>query len=151
MTIVAAWMRAETGVGPSIASGNHACSGTWPDLPQAPSSSRSVIAVIVAGESWSRFANTSVYWVVPSSANMMKIASARPTSPTRFIRNAFLAAVAADGRFVYQPISRYEARPTPSQPRYRVTNPLPSTRISIAATNRLKYPKNRRRSGSSAM
>ena len=37
-------MSAETGVGPSIASGSQACSGNWPDLPQAPSSSSSVIA-----------------------------------------------------------------------------------------------------------
>ena len=44
MTIVAAWISAETGVGPSIASGSHACSGNWPDLPHAPSSSSSVIA-----------------------------------------------------------------------------------------------------------
>ncbi len=38
--MVAAWIRADTGVGPSIASGNHACSGNWPDLPAAPSSNR---------------------------------------------------------------------------------------------------------------
>ena len=31
-TIVAAWIKAETGVGPSIASGNQTCSGTWADL-----------------------------------------------------------------------------------------------------------------------
>src|SRR6516165_12199575 len=35
-TIVAAWIRAETGVGPSIASGNHTCSGNCADLPTAP-------------------------------------------------------------------------------------------------------------------
>src|SRR5881227_77987 len=35
VTIVAAWISAETGVGPSIASGNQACSGNWPDLPHA--------------------------------------------------------------------------------------------------------------------
>ena len=35
-TIVAAWISADTGVGPSIASGNHVCNGTWPDLPIAP-------------------------------------------------------------------------------------------------------------------
>src|SRR5664279_1335022 len=35
-TMVAAWMSALTGVGPSIASGNQTCSGTWPDLPMAP-------------------------------------------------------------------------------------------------------------------
>jgi len=36
VTIVAAWMRAETGVGPSIASGSHTCSGNCADLPTAP-------------------------------------------------------------------------------------------------------------------
>ena len=41
---------------------------------------------------------------------------ARPASPTRFMMNAFFAAVAA-GRSVYQAISRYDARPTPSQPK----------------------------------
>ena len=35
-TIVAAWMRALTGVGPSIASGSHTCSGNCADLPTAP-------------------------------------------------------------------------------------------------------------------
>src|ERR1035437_1277508 len=35
-TIVAAWMSALTGVGPSMASGNQTCSGTWPDMPMAP-------------------------------------------------------------------------------------------------------------------
>src|SRR5690348_2966761 len=36
-TIVAAWMSAETGVGPAIASGNHVCNGNWPDLPMIAS------------------------------------------------------------------------------------------------------------------
>jgi hypothetical protein len=40
VTIVAAWMSAETGVGPSIASGSHVCSGTWADLAKAPTSTR---------------------------------------------------------------------------------------------------------------
>src|SRR5205814_9216302 len=35
-TIVAAWINALTGVGPSIASGNHTCSGNWADLPTHP-------------------------------------------------------------------------------------------------------------------
>ena len=35
-TIVAAWMRALTGVGPSMASGSHTCSGNCADLPTAP-------------------------------------------------------------------------------------------------------------------
>src|ERR1044072_1124099 len=36
LTIVAAWMRAETGAGPSIASGIQTCSGNWTLLPIAP-------------------------------------------------------------------------------------------------------------------
>src|SRR5580692_723675 len=36
VTMVAAWMRAEMGVGPSIESGSHTCSGTCADLPMAP-------------------------------------------------------------------------------------------------------------------
>ena len=35
VTIVAAWIRAETGVGPSIASGNQICSPSWADFPIA--------------------------------------------------------------------------------------------------------------------
>ena len=40
-----------------------------------------------------------------------------PMSPTRLTTNAFLAAAAADGLCCQKPISRYDARPTPSQPR----------------------------------
>ncbi|MBA7645339.1 hypothetical protein ES703_53094 [subsurface metagenome] len=35
-TIVAAWIKALTGVGPSIASGSQTWSGNWADLPTAP-------------------------------------------------------------------------------------------------------------------
>jgi hypothetical protein len=36
VTMVAAWIKAEIGVGPSIESGNHTCKGTCADLPMAP-------------------------------------------------------------------------------------------------------------------
>src|SRR5215203_695740 len=36
VTIVAAWINAEIGVGPSIESGSQTCSGTCADLPIAP-------------------------------------------------------------------------------------------------------------------
>src|SRR3982751_6235521 len=36
VTIVAAWISAEMGVGPSIESGSQTCSGTCADLPMAP-------------------------------------------------------------------------------------------------------------------
>jgi len=36
VTIVAACIKADTGVGPSIASGNQVCKPNWADLPIAP-------------------------------------------------------------------------------------------------------------------
>jgi hypothetical protein len=36
VTMVAAWIRAEIGVGPSMESGSQTCSGTCADLPMAP-------------------------------------------------------------------------------------------------------------------
>src|SRR5262249_19278452 len=47
-TIVAAWIKALTGVGPSIASGNQTCSGNCPDLPAAPQKISSAIDVALA-------------------------------------------------------------------------------------------------------
>src|SRR3989338_9115189 len=46
VTIVAAWISAEIGVGPSIESGSQTCSGNCADLPMAPMNSRMQIAVI---------------------------------------------------------------------------------------------------------
>src|SRR3990167_2903540 len=40
VTMVAAWISAEIGVGPSIESGSHTCSGTCADLPMAPMNSQ---------------------------------------------------------------------------------------------------------------
>src|SRR5260370_20803128 len=36
VTMVAAWMRADTGVGPSMASGSHTYKGSCADFPHAP-------------------------------------------------------------------------------------------------------------------
>ena len=47
-TIVAAWINALTGVGPSIASGNQTCSGNCPDFPIAPQKISSAINVALA-------------------------------------------------------------------------------------------------------
>ena len=44
VTIVAAWISAETGVGPSIASGSQTYSGICADLPVAPMNSSSAMA-----------------------------------------------------------------------------------------------------------
>src|SRR5579859_1833895 len=45
VTMVAAWISAEMGVGPSMESGSHTCSGTWADLPMAPTNRRMQITV----------------------------------------------------------------------------------------------------------
>src|SRR5207244_10080974 len=45
VTIVAAWISAEIGVGPSIESGSHTCSGTCADFPIAPTKSPMQTAV----------------------------------------------------------------------------------------------------------
>ena len=45
VTMVAAWIKAETGVGPSMASGSQTYSGTCADLPVAPKNISSAIAV----------------------------------------------------------------------------------------------------------
>ena len=47
VTMVAAWMRADTGVGPAMASGSQMCSGNWADLPAAPTSSSTTMAEAV--------------------------------------------------------------------------------------------------------
>ena len=47
VTIVAAWISAETGVGPSIASGSQKYSGSWALLPTAPRNSSAAMAVAV--------------------------------------------------------------------------------------------------------
>ena len=60
----------------------------------------------------------------------------KPTSPTRVVMKAFFPALAAAGRSNQNEMSRYEQRPTPSQPRKVTRKLLPSTRINIAATNR---------------
>jgi len=104
--MVAAWIRADTGVGPSIASSSHDWSGTCADLPQAASRSSRPRAVFTplpaAGAPW----NTPVKFTVPNSANIKKIAIVRPVSPIRLTMNAFLAATAADGLNCQNPISR---------------------------------------------
>ncbi len=47
VTMVAAWIRAETGVGPSMASGSQVWSGSWADLAKAPTSSSRQMATTV--------------------------------------------------------------------------------------------------------
>ncbi len=71
VTIVAAWISAEIGVGPSIESGSQTCRGTCADLPIAPTNSRMQIAVISATPSPS-----------PNSASRVSAASSGALAKT---------------------------------------------------------------------
>ena len=98
MTIVAAWIREETGVGPSIASGSHVWNGICADLANAPTSSSRQIATIVksltakcAGAS----SKTAMYSVCPSSLISRIAANTSPMSPITLITKAFMPAFVA--------------------------------------------------------
>ena len=61
VTIVAAWISAEIGVGPSIESGSQTCSGICADLPIAPMNRQMQMTVIavqaapgISSRSWPR-------------------------------------------------------------------------------------------------
>src|SRR4029078_161261 len=118
--MVAAWMSADTGVGPAIASRSQDCSGTCADLPQAARSRRRPIHVIVLLGADEDASATPAIVTVPNVANMTMIAMDSPTSPTRLTMKASWAALAYSGRWFQKPRSRYDARPTPSQPTYSV-------------------------------
>ena len=59
----------------------------------------------------------------------------KPKSPTRLTMNAFMLAKIAVGRVNQKPISRYETRPTASQPKKSCRKLLLMTSISIENVN----------------
>ena len=68
VTMVAAWISAEIGVGPSIESGSHTCSGTCADLPIAPTNRHRQISV-GTDQSWPRKTDTVSLAMVGALAN----------------------------------------------------------------------------------
>jgi len=142
LTIVAAWMRAETGVGPSIASGSQTWSGNWALLPIAPAKIRRAISPTGIGKA-TRVSLVRTWiesWMlsVPVSTQMAMIPRAKPTSPTRLTRNAFLLARAAEFLRYQKPMRRYEQRPTSSQATKTVSQLSARTSRSIENMNRLR-------------
>ena len=116
VTMVAAWISAETGVGPSMASGSQVCSRNCADLPMAPMNSSRQISVsasacqpkklMVLPVSAGACANTvssSIDAVIMKTA---KMPSAKPKSPTRLTTKALIAAALASGLWYQKPISR---------------------------------------------
>ena len=110
VTMVAAWMRAETGVGPAMASGSQVNSGIWADLPQAPPKSRIAARPRSGPRSWS--AKTArLIWARSRVAKRwirMKVPTRKQASPMRLTTKAFCPASAGQPpSFWYQkPISR---------------------------------------------
>jgi hypothetical protein len=100
VTIVAAWIRAETGVGPSIASGNQVCNPNCADLPTQPMNKRIDTNVrlstsklqknkLVPARSGAQ-AKAGAKLTVWQSEKRAIIPSASPTSPILFISIAFI-------------------------------------------------------------
>src|SRR4030095_12742570 len=114
VTMVAAWINADTGVGPSMASSSQDCKGTCADLPQAASSSSRPKINAAVWPALGMPALTSTKADEPNSASISMTAMDIPMSPTRLTTKAFLAAVAATGLYCQKPINRYDARTTPS-------------------------------------
>src|SRR5665648_272651 len=105
-TMVTAWISAETGVGPAIASPSQPCSGNCADLPQAASRSISPMAVSQPSPAESARPPTRPMFVVPNTVNMAMIATISPMSPIRLTTNAFFAATALGSSWFQNPISR---------------------------------------------
>jgi len=105
-TIVAAWMSALTGVGPSIASGSHTCSGAWADFPIAPQKIRNPAKPVMAAVPVASLLSMASKLIESIAAQTIRMPSRNPKSPTRLVRKAFLAASAALGFSNQKPISR---------------------------------------------
>ena len=108
-TMVAAWMRADTGVGPSIASGNHTCSGNWALLPMAPMKI-SKPAKPAQGPSKAGLATNLALRAamsrVPARLQMARMPSMKPKSPMRLVKKAFFEASPAEGFSYQKPINK---------------------------------------------
>ncbi|MNF02716.1 hypothetical protein D3C80_2019080 [compost metagenome] len=73
--------------------------------------------------------------IEPKRTNTPPIPRMKPKSPTRLTMNAFMAAAEADGFLNQKPMSRYEARPTPSQPKNICSRLSEVISINIAKVN----------------
>src|SRR5665647_2953720 len=99
VTIVAACINADTGVGPAIASGSHVYNGSCALLPIAPAKSKRVVPTHVEELDEIELVipvcglNRSVNAPVPKAFIIQKIPNKDPRSAIRFIMNAFFAAL----------------------------------------------------------
>ena len=108
VTMVAAWMSADTGVGPSIASGSQVCSGNCTLLANAPIASRTQIPVMSRPPSGNACVRAKMFGrlSVCVLSTMRNAAITSATSPITWVMNALRAASTADGRSCQNPMSR---------------------------------------------
>ncbi len=138
-TMVAAWISADTGVGPAMASGSQVCRMNWPDLDmiaatrQQAATSRAVWLMVPsrAAVLISRMSK-----VPPAAQNSVITPTIRPTSPTRLVMNALSAASLLAFSSHQWPISTKEQTPTSSHMTMSWSVVLAMTRPSIDAVNR---------------
>ena len=107
VTMVAAWIRAETGVGPSMASGSQVQQelgrfAHGADEQQDADGGQGVNSKPKGqrnAPTWSgTAANTVSNWIGPNSRNVAGDAERNRSRPTRLTRKALIAAALADGR-----------------------------------------------------
>src|ERR687897_604816 len=109
-TMVAAWMRADTGVGPAMASGSQVCRMNWPDLDMTAAMSE-------------HDATSSARWLMS------------PLTAPALISTMSKVWPAAKYRVITPPISTKEQTPTSSQHTMSCRVLLAMTRPSIDAVN----------------
>src|SRR5258708_33892144 len=73
VTMGAAWIKAEIGVGPSMESGSHTCNGTCEDLPMAPMNKQMQVNVI-AGQTVLLLMGISAAAILSARPNTVAIA-----------------------------------------------------------------------------
>ena len=146
--MVAAWISAETGVGPAMASGSQVCKKNWPDFDMTAASKHSE-------------AMRSIVWLVPplpspriaaalmsmmlhfsfEAKKRMIMPISRPISPTRLVRKALRAASELGCSSHQWPMSANEQTPTSSQPTIICSTFALVTKNNMAAVNSDKKPK----------
>ena len=106
VTMVAAWMSADTGVGPAMASGSHTNSGICALFPVAPMNMSKTTQFRVDWLRVSGSASSVPKSSAPTSRNSRNIASKKAKSPMRLTMKALLAAALFFSSVYQNPMSR---------------------------------------------
>src|SRR5262249_4395381 len=138
-TIVAAWISADTGVGPAIASGSHVYRGNWADLPIVPPNMSKAAAVIRSTDTCPPATVSLITWmfevVIPVAYTRAKMPNMNGTQPTRERMNPLIAADELRGSSYQRRLHRYEQTPMISHPTSSSNRFDARTTTSIAPVN----------------